>query len=408
MMPSRVFSCRAPDSAFSEADTASEAVGILMLMRKFYPLTGGYQNQALRLATELRKNGFTIHVLTQRHGTLAPFEVHQGIPIHRVFAFRTGHLASWSYLLSGLWWMLRNRSQFHIIHANRSSSGLVAGLIGFLLRKPVLYKLTRGDEVDVKGLGTGLLGWLKIASLRSTVGKFISLTSQTVEDLVRLGIPPESISMIPNGISLEARLGQYDRETIRAELVWGPEVKVVTFVGRLVYAKGLDWLLDVWKTVSSAEPEARLLIVGDGPERAPLSARAEELGLTQTVTFAGRQEDVYRFFSISDVFVLPSRLEGISNSLLEAMSQGLPVVAADDRLGGNRSVITDKRDGMIIPQGDSEEFARVLLSLLRDQALRAEMGRRARLKVENAFSIASVSRRYRQIYHELLRRPEIA
>jgi glycosyltransferase involved in cell wall biosynthesis len=90
------------------------------------------------------------------------------------------------------------------------------------------------------------------------------------------------------------------------------------------------------------------------------------------------------------------------------MSQGLPVVVADDSLGGNRSVVIDKRDGMIIPQGDTDEFARVLLSLLTDQALRVEMGRQARLKVENAFSIASVSRRYRQIYHELLRRPETA
>jgi glycosyltransferase involved in cell wall biosynthesis len=402
MIRSTVTSCRSPDSAFSQAETVSGTLGIVMLMRKFYPLTGGYQNQALRLATELTKNGLAIHVLTQRHGTLAPFEIHQGIPIHRVFAFRTGHLASWSYLLFGLCWMIRNRSQFHIIHANRSSSGLVAGLIGFLLRKPVLYKLTRGDEVDVKGLGTGLLGRLKIACLRSTVGKFISLTSQTVEDLLGLGIPPKSISMIPNGISLEDRLEQYDRNVIRAELSWGPQVKVLTFVGRLVHAKGLDWLLEVWKTVSDAEPQARLLIVGDGPERPALMARAEQLGVQHTVTFTGRQEDVYKFFSISDVFVLPSRLEGISNSLLEAMSQGLPVVVADDRLGGNRSVVTDKRDGMIIPHGNSGEFARALLSLLTDQALRLEMGRRARLKVEDAFSIASVSRRYRQIYHELM------
>jgi glycosyltransferase involved in cell wall biosynthesis len=391
-----------PDAAFSDAGTAGETPDVVMLMRKFYPLTGGYQNQALRLAMELKKSGFTIHVLTQRHGSLAPFEIYQGIPIHRVFAFRSGHLASWSYLLAGFLWMIRNRSRFQIIHANRSSSGLVAGIIGCLLRKPVLYKLTRGDEVGVKGLGTGLLGRLKIACLRSTVGKFISLTSQTVEDLVGLGIPPNSISMIPNGISLEDRLAQYDRNQIRAELSWAPEAKVVTFVGRLVHAKGLDWLLKVWQTVNKTESKARLLIVGDGPERSALTAQAEELRIQHTVTFVGRQEDVYKFFAASDVFVLPSRLEGISNSLLEAMSQGLPVVAADDRLGGNRSVITDKRDGIIVPQGDTDEFARVLLSLLADEALRVKLGKRARQKVENAFSIDAVSRRYRQIYQELL------
>lgn len=299
--------------------------------------------------------------------------------------------------------MIRNRSQFQIIHANRSSSGLVAGLIGFFLRKPVLYKLTRGDEVDVKGLGTGLRGRLKIACLRSTVGKFISLTSQTVEDLGRLGIPARSISMIPNGISLEDRLAKYDRNQVRAELSWSPEAKVVIFVGRLVHAKGLDWLLEIWKSVSAAEPQARLLIVGDGPERPALMTRVERLGIDRTVTFTGRQEDVYKFLAAADVFVLPSRLEGISNSLLEAMSQGLPVVVADDRLGGNRAVVTDQRDGIVVPQGDSDNFARVLLSLLTDEDLRLAMGRRARQKVENEFSMDAVSRRYLQIYRELLR-----
>jgi glycosyltransferase involved in cell wall biosynthesis len=381
--------------------TVSEGFGIVMLMRQFYPRTGGYQNQALRLATELRKNGFRVHVVTQRHGTLPPYEVHQGIPIHRVFAFRAGHMAAWSYLGSAFFWMMRNRGLFQIIHANRSSSGLVAGLIGFLLRKRVLYKLTRGDEVDAKGLRSGLLGRVKVGCLRLTVGKFVSLTTQTEADLLALGVSPQRVARIPNGIDLEDRLQLYDRDRIRAELSWGPEAKVVTFVGRLVHAKGVDWLLEIWKVVSQVEGRARLLIVGDGPDRPALTARAEALGIRDTVAFVGRQEDVYRFFAASDVFVLPSRLEGISNSLLEAMSQGLPVVAADDQLGGNRAVIADQ-GGILVPLGDAEAFAQSLLTLLRDQAFRTEMGRRARQKMAEAFSIESVTRRYLGIYHELL------
>jgi glycosyltransferase involved in cell wall biosynthesis len=379
-----------------------ESLGIVMLMRKFYPLTGGYQNQALRLATELRKNGFRVHVLTQRHGSLSPYEVYQGIPIHRVFAFRSGHLAAWSYLIAGFLWMMRNRHRFQIIHANRSSSGLAAGVIGFLLRKRVLYKLTRGDEVDAKGLRSGFLGRLKVSCLRLTVGKFVSLTAETVEDLLALGVSPKRIARIPNGINVEDRLRHYDRNQIRAELSVRPEDKVVTFVGRLVHAKGLDWLLEIWKIVAGADERARLLIVGDGPERPNLSARAEALGIEKTVTFAGRQEDVYKFFAASDLFVLPSRLEGISNSLLEAMSQGLPVVAADDRLGGNRSVITDRRGGLIIPLGDTESFARSILTLLQDDGFCRQMGRQARQRIEEAFSIASVTRRYLEVYQELL------
>src|SRR5262249_23178305 len=112
------------------AQWMNQQIRVVMLLRQFYPRTGGYQNQALRLARELWSRNIAVSVLTQQHGTLAPYEVHQQIHIHRVFTFRAGHLASVSYLFSTLLWMVRNRRQFHIIHANRSSSGLIAGLVG--------------------------------------------------------------------------------------------------------------------------------------------------------------------------------------------------------------------------------------------------------------------------------------
>jgi glycosyltransferase involved in cell wall biosynthesis len=380
----------------------SEGLGIVMLMRQFYPRTGGYQNQALRLATELIKSGLRVQVVTQRHGTLSPFEVYQGIPIHRVFAFRSGPLAAWSYLVSALVWMARNRDTFQIIHAHRSSSGLVAGVIGFVLRKRVLYKLTRGDEIQEKGLHSEFVGRIKTACLRKTVGKFISLTEETVEDLKGLGVPCERIAKIPNGIDFEDRVKSYDRATILAELSLRPDAKIVSFVGRLAPDKGVDWLLDIWKIVSQREREARLLLIGDGPDREALKQRARSLGIQDTVFFLGRQEDVYRFFAASDVFVLPSRLEGMSNALLEAMSQGLPVVTADDALGGNRSVVVHKQDGLLVPLEDTQLFADSLLSLLKDRNFRIEMGSRARRKIEHAFSVQSVTRRYMEVYRELL------
>ena len=298
--------------------------------------------------------------------------------------------------------MMRNKDLFQIIHAHRSSSGLVAGVIGFLLRKPVLYKLTRGDEIDVKGLRSQLVGRLKIACLRITVGKFVSLTEQTVEDLRGLGVPGERIAKIPNGINFEDRMKNYDRNKIRAGLSWDAGAKVVTFVGRLAPDKGVDWLLEIWRIVSQADKRARLLLIGDGPDRAALIAQAKSLGIEDTVTFVGRQEDVYKFFAASDIFVLPSRLEGISNCPPGSDVQGLPVVAGDDELGGNRSVITDKQDGFIVLWKIPRSLPETLLTLLRDQEFRREMGKRAQQKVKEAFSIESVTRGYLQVYHELL------
>jgi glycosyltransferase involved in cell wall biosynthesis len=392
---------RTRKAVLSGGRRAGESLGIAMLMRKFYPLSGGYQNQALRLATELRKNGFNVYVVTQRHGTLAPYEMHQGIPIHRVFAFPSGHLAAWSYLASAFLWMMRNRDRFQIIHANRSSSGLVAGLIGFLLRKPVLYKLTRGDEIDVKGFRTTWLGRLKVQCLKHTVDKFVAITQKIEEDLRLLGIPPSQLARIPNGIDLNHVSSSHKSERVKLELGWDSQTKVVTYVGRLIPAKGIDWLLELWQDVVRQDALARLLIIGDGPQRAALEAAASASGTNGTVAFIGYQKQVPRFLAISDIFVLPSRLEGVSNSLLEAMCQGLPVVVADDRLGGNREVVDDEIDGYVIKPGDSASYAGVLVKLLRDAELRRRVGEKGRDKIKQKFSLQSVADGYCHIYSEL-------
>jgi glycosyltransferase involved in cell wall biosynthesis len=319
-----------------------------------------------------------------------------------VFAFPTGHLASGSYLVSAFLWMLKNRRSFQIIHANRSSSGLVAGLIGFVLRKKVLYKLTRGDEVDTKGFRSTWFGRLKARLLRKTVDKFVAITEEIELALRQIGIPAEKVVKIANGMTLDDFSQHYDRARVKSELGWPVQTSIVTFVGRLVHAKGVDWLLEVWQHVSRRCEYARLLIVGDGAERAALEAQAHGLGIPDTLAFVGKQPDVFKFLAASDIFVLPSRQEGTSNALLEAMSQGLPVVVADDLLGGNRGVVDDRRDGYVVKFGDSQALIQVLSQLLQDEGLRQEMGKRARQKIEEAFSIESVANQYCALYQELL------
>ena len=176
---------------------------------------------------------------------------------------------------------------------------------------------------------------------------------------------------------------------------------MATFVGRLIAVKGVDWLLRVWRDVIQQETLGRLLIIGDGPERSALEVQIRSLGLADSVALVGRQEDVFKFLAISDVFVLPSRLEGVSNALLEAMSQGLPVIVADDELGGNREVVDDRIDGHVVKIGDDRSFGEILVKLLQDAELRNEMGRKAKHKIEQRFSMDSVVNGYCRIYSEL-------
>jgi glycosyltransferase involved in cell wall biosynthesis len=385
-------------------DEKGSKIRVLMLMRQFFPLTGGYQNQALHLAQEMRRRSLDVQVVTQRRAGLPRSEVHEGVVIHRVFAFPRGHLASFSYLAFSFFWMIANRRAFDVIQANRSTSGLVAGLIGTVLGKAVVCKLTRGDEIEDKGFRATWWGNLKLFCLRRTVDRFVAITAGIHRDLLELGVSAGKVVRIPNGVPLAAtRELPLERESVRQEFGWSSNTSVVTFVGRLVEEKGVDWLLEVWSRVAARDPNARLLVVGDGPERARLEHRAQTIGVESTVAFAGRRGDVPRLLAASDLFVLPSRKEGNSNALLEAMACGLPVVVANDSLGGNRELVNHQDDGFVVELGDTDTFAETVLQLLRDPLLRREIGLRGRKKIEEKCSIESVAGRYCALYRDLLR-----
>lgn len=388
----------AAQASLAHTDEGDERLAIVMLMKRFHPFTGGYQTQSLRLGRKLLERRVDLRVVTARLGTLAAYEVHERIPIHRVTALGRGHLSAVCYLASSFAWMVQNRRSFQIVHANRVSSGLVGGLIGLVLKKPVLCRPTRGEELHE--LGVGPFGWLKLQCLRRTVSRFVAITPGIESDLRRLGIPPERIARIDNGIEVEAAGG--DPAPVRSRLGWSREAPVAVFVGRLVPAKGVDWLLDAWAGVAVRNGRARLLVVGDGPERRALEEQAARLGIGDTVAFVGLQEDVFPFLAATDVFVLPSRLEGSSNALLEAMAQGLPVVVGDDVLGGNRSVVDDGTEGYVVPLDDAAGLRDRLLELLAEPARRAAMGERARQRVRRERSLDVAAERYYRLYHSML------
>ncbi|MGH7803503.1 MAG: glycosyltransferase family 4 protein [Candidatus Binatia bacterium] len=378
--------------------TAERQLGVVMLMNRFHPFVGGYQTQSLRLGQKLLGKDVDVHVVTARFGVLPRYEVHQGIPIHRVTTFGRGHLSALSYLVSSFVWMIRHRKRFHVVHANRVSSGVVAGVIGFVLGKRVLCRPARGEELDV--LGRGLFGRLKLECLRRTVDRFVAITRGIEADLEGLGIARDRIVRVDNGVDLEA--GDADGAATRASLGWNEAATVVTFVGRLVAEKGVDWLLDAWRGVARENAGARLLVVGDGPEAHALRERAERLGISDSVRFVGNRSNVFPYLAASDVFILPSRLEGSSNALLEAMSRALPVVVGDDRLGGNRELVDDGVEGFVVPLDDEEALRARLVELVRKPLVRAVMGKHARQRVERHRSIDVAADRYREIYASLV------
>jgi glycosyltransferase involved in cell wall biosynthesis len=182
---------------------------------------------------------------------------------------------------------------------------------------------------------------------------------------------------------------------------WRAKPRAV-FVGRLAPEKGLDTLIDAWPSVRVAYPLARLILIGEGPQRAALEARVKTLGLTlgpgQAVELPGVSSDVTASLREADLFVLPSREEGMSIALLEAMASGIPLVASS--IPGNCRLVGDFEHGRLAPSDDPETLARSIIEQWNDFDRAVHMGNAARRRVEQEFSIQAVARQHLKLFEE--------
>src|SRR5439155_10132388 len=154
---------------------------------------------------------------------------------------------------------------------------------------------------------------------------------------------------------------------------------VVGWVGRMTAVKNTDRVVRALQTLVDLGVDARVLLVGDGPDRDHLERYAHELGVIKRCLFLGYQEDVARFYDAIDVLVLPSINEGTPVSVIEALAARRPAVAT--RVGGVPDVVRDGVDGYLVAPGDTEGLAERLTALARDPALRARMGAQGRARV---------------------------
>ena len=170
--------------------------------------------------------------------------------------------------------------------------------------------------------------------------------------------------------------------------------------GRMEKLKRQDLLIQAFRPIKTTMPEARLLLVGDGPEREALAQLSRRLGLCEHVHFAGYRSDRERCLAAMDVFTLSSDSEGTPLALLEAWAARLPVVAT--AVGGLRELIEHGLTGLLVPPGDSERLARALQRLLADEALRQTLAAAGNAAVCSRFTLSAMAHKYANEYHEIL------
>ncbi len=261
--------------------------------------------------------------------------------------------------------------------------------------------------VTCHDMGTRLsnrrLRWLFKWSIRRTQG--VAMVGQQVHDrFTRDGyVPAHKAMTLLNAVPVEDfGITPERRAAARHALGLSGDEVVVGCVGRLVELKNHLGLIRQWPHVIAEHPQARLVLIGEGPLRPQIEQLIAELGLGERVMLAGIRAHVAQLLPGLDVFALPSFTEGVSIALLEACATGLPALAS--RVGGNVEVIQDGVTGRLFDVQDAHALRSVLLQLVGDASLRASLGQQAQAWVREHASLAALCTQYDRLYHDAAQR----
>ena len=215
------------------------------------------------------------------------------------------------------------------------------------------------------------------------------------------GIPAEKVSVIYNGVELDRYdPNLYDSEGVRRSLDIKDNYPIIGTIGRLVYQKGLSHFLKAAELVYSEKKQVRFVIIGHGPEETHLKHLAESLGISHVCMFPGVRFDVARLLSTFNVFVLPSVLEGLPRTIIEAMAMKRPIVATN--IDGVREQLRDNLTGLLVPPADPKALAEAILSVLNDQKRAERMGREARKDAQRMFDLKNTLNNIEIVYEKVL------
>lgn len=390
---------------------------LCMIVPCYWPsIIGGAENQCRKLTRRLSQKEITCTVLTPRlrfrhsrlqedHGTLiirtSPFHILVSLVARLqrllrgtnlsekdVFSFLLIWLSALSFMAGSFWHLFLKRRQINVIHVH--TTGWIAGYAGWLGHKlaiPVICKETTlfpvfcpiGKEIPFSRL---CRKWRHRTF-------YIAMTDAIVNELKKHDIEENKIFLVPNGVEIPAE--QSDVRTNRT----------VVCVANLTQGgprKAFDILIEAWSRVHKSEPDARVIIAGYGDAQ-PWKSYATKLGCGDSIDFPGYVEDISTVFKKAAVFLLVSKIEGISNALLESQSWGIPAVVSN--IPGNLTVVEDGVNGFVVPQDDVQATASTILKLLADGGLRVTIGKAARERMKKSFSMDQVADKTIETYQKI-------
>lgn len=392
----------------SERNTETGAnhrnLSILMVCPQFYPIIGGYERAAERMAEALIGRGHQVTVITERRYKAWPAtEVRRGVFIKRWWCLYKPH---WHTLTSSLGFireLFREGARYDVIHVHQYGNIAALSVVYGKARKiPVLLKLTSTKEMGLettlrKGRFSGIS-----SLLHRQVDVCVATTKNSFEEAERFGIDRKRLRIIGNSIDCDYFSPLDTEKKLEMKKKLGLNVgPTVLFVGRLSPEKNPLGLIDAWKIVIEKVPSAILAMVGDGPLLEALKATTESLNLGSSIIIVGHSHDVLQWYQAADIFVLPSITEGLSNSLLEALSCGLPVVST--RVSGSIEAVEKGLAGKLVDVDDMEGLALGILELLKNELYRKTCGENGRRFVVENYTQELIAEKMESIYYSVCR-----
>ncbi len=351
----------------------------------------GAEKQCTLLATRLPRDQFDVHVIAlTRSGPYADVLSSAGIPLTLI--------GKRSRFDPSSFWRLRRelkRLQPDILHtwlfAANSYGRLCAGVI------PHARIVVSERCVDSWKAGWQL--WLDRQLIAKT-DRLVGNSNGVVEFYRELGVPADKLVCIPNGIDLpEPGADSAGRTELLQELNLPADAFVAGFIGRLARQKRVEDLIWAVETLRQIRPRLHLVLIGDGPERERLEEFTRSVHCTENVRFLGHRDDAARFLPALDVFCLASSFEGMSNSIMEAISYGRPVIASD--IPPNRELVISNETGFLCKLADTVGFMQYLRRFYDEPGLGERMGNAGRERIRTEFGIQQMVDRYATLYHQL-------
>ena len=374
------------------AGRVKDRVRLVVLTNGYHPRLGGIERQLSLLLPRIADRGVEIAVYTRRDPGTESRSILDGVPVHRfpVLAGRGGAAVSFAAgSLVGL-----RRFDPHVVHAHEFFSCTTVGAIAKRVWATPLVVTPHAD--DLARLHEQRIGPWRWRSMRRGADRFGLISRDHDDELAAWGVPSWQRTVIgaavDDGHFVPATPDAQQASRLALGLANGDPVAV--FTGRISEEKRIDLLLDAWPSVIRAYPGATLVIVGDGGELEPLRRRQ-----VPGCRFIGRVDDVLAYLQAADVYVHASRMEGFSTSILEAMSVGLPVVAAP--APGVAEAVGTTDAGIVLDGWESEPLAQAVTALFGDRDRRRALGARGRQTARDRHGADAIAAAWVSLYQEL-------